>query len=348
MKSNNIFEYVLEIIKAIRRPIDIPTKIALAFLWAGCGLLAGGTISLIYDSFSVTASSNDGGIIVTLLGFILIIISAYLGHNRVQAILADEAIKDRVFFYIPGFSNSQPDIDLNEQGLDKVDIKKMMTPIKNPPFDSRIKEVANRELEHLRGILTRRASYNGATKAFIKSLSSVPFLFQLGALFRDNHIDIHFIESIHGTTKGYLLNKPRLTTKDIALSFNGEDKVENGVVNLTPNDAGEVGLALSMTQVIHKEQLPMELREHTLMVNSNHTESLLIENQEQLDELVEVISKAVSHLSSKATVVNLFLCAQTSMIFGLGKRYQEGMHGLVRVHQYCSKSNEYIWSLDIT
>lgn len=344
---DKLLNFIYSIAKIIWRPADLPTKIGTIIFISGITLLSGGVIfRVVYKENIFEYAPSDASFYSWLVGLVVVAIGLLILVCRVITVMKNESVKDIGFIYVPAFKNMSAELDITKQGLPPTNLKKLMSPLKRNPFDSRDKHESIDQLKRIKQYIEDNSDVSRAQKAYVKSVGAIPFLFHLGTVFRDNHLQTEFVANDRATGNGYLLNKEKFQCRYFTLTFNNQTDLEIAISAMQLSGTDEAAIAVSFTQDILASHLPAEFSNSTLFINSNIKDFELIQNNEKLDEVIGVISKCISRLNAHVKVVNLFICAQTSVVFKLGERYQIGMHGYIKVHHYCSTENRYIWGIE--
>ena len=107
-------------------------------------------------------------------------------------------------------------------------------------------------------------------------------------------------------------------------------------------------MAIEFTCEIAENEFPESLKEHIIKIRLNKTVSHnQIKSQITLARIVDDIIQLLIRLNKMATTIHLFISAQSTLVFSLGRRYQDGMIGNIQVHNYDAKDKKYLWAFEI-
>lgn len=188
-------------------------------------------------------------------------------------------------------------------------------------------------------MISRFVTHEGCQKLYVGGLARIPFLVGYGAMLR-NISGITYFDKSHNNGNWRLLDDEDI---NVELIFNDEQ--------VTPNDNGEIGIALGMSTEVSARQLPDTLKEHTLfVVVTDGVGRNKVLNQENLHRLSKALSDKIDTLSSKEEVgsIHLFLSIQSTLALELGRRYQEGTHKDWVIYNYDAKQHCYPWALRLS
>lgn len=189
-------------------------------------------------------------------------------------------------------------------------------------------------------VFQRFVLHSQCEKVFIGGLARVPFLVAYGSLFRTDNAQPIYFDKFHGKGgKWQLLNDEN---ENVALSQSGE--------SVMPNSEGDIGLAVAFSMPISKSSLPLDLQDHTLMIESkSKLERNLIKSQDNLEAIVSEIVQLMDKLSAQAGgSVHLFLSVQSTLAIELGRRFQEGTHKPWVIHNFDGPNGNYNWAIKLT
>lgn len=188
-------------------------------------------------------------------------------------------------------------------------------------------------------LFKRFVLHDSCEKLYIGGLARVPFLVAYGAFLRNVSSRIVYFDKYHRDGQWSLLSE-----EDCDLRLKNYELIE------TPNDIGEVGVALGLSTVIDKKQLPTRLQEHTTMLSPiAEAERNIVKNQNNLERLSNEIKVIIDKLSATETKkVHLFLSIQASLAIELGRCFQEGTHKNWVIHNFNAETGEYNWAVELS
>lgn len=188
--------------------------------------------------------------------------------------------------------------------------------------------------------LYNRFIFNDEVKnLYVCGISRVPFLVAYGYCLKGN-VSIKYIEREHSSNKSFFLD-----------DLNRKIDIIKTNENVNFSESGNIGIAIGFTSEIKKEQLPEELKEHTLFIKASIGEDrLLIRNQDNLVEIIKKIQRVIDGFSSEKSCnkIHLFLSVQASFAIELGRHFQEGMHKNWIIHNYNGESSSYSWAIELS
>jgi hypothetical protein len=193
-------------------------------------------------------------------------------------------------------------------------------------------------LEHLLKIISDKTEQVESDEVFFAGLARIPYLYFIGYGFRNAHSSIILLDHDHKRSKWYTLKD--IDDLDIDLKIKNEKEIE-------PNDKGEIGIAIEFTSKILETELPDSLREHTIRICLTKDIAYnQITSQLTLARIVDEITKLLVRINKKAETksIHLFIAAQSTLVFSLGRRYQDGMIGTIIVYNYDAQIKEYTWA----
>nr|WP_321397028.1 SAVED domain-containing protein [uncultured Desulfobacter sp.] len=175
---------------------------------------------------------------------------------------------------------------------------------------------------------------------YLGGLARVPFLVAYGSCFRAVSAEIIYFDRFHSDGSWKLLDDEE---QNIQL-------IHDEPNSISPNGKGHIGISISFTQEIRKEQLPTDLKQSTLSVKSNLIEKRnLITNQRELERLSSTIQGIIDHYSSlpNCKEIHFFISAQSTVALEIGRRFQEGIHKKWVVHNYDASKGCYDWGIEV-
>lgn len=341
-----LFNQLIRVYERIKG--DFRSKISIAFLTSGVALL-------IKSSFAFTASYknakgteftfltniNDGDLYITLLGVSLVLVGGYLGVQRYRAFAREVSIKDIALFFMPGFSNQNETVP--NSAIPRLEQSKIID-VTFPKFDSYVPENIIEEYSFRAKAIEDRVNHAGVKKGYVAALGSVPYLYLSGTIFRDGHVPLKVLEHSRSEDNWQLLDD--LGKSDSLIWNYDHNSGESAIEKVHASPEKDIAISVSFTDAINIEELPSSIRNHCLNVKLNSGygyDALSVESVQ--DAIVKEVAHVITSMSKKADKVHLFICAQASVVFKLGKLYQNGMSGTVIVHNYNPKSKSYEWAL---
>lgn len=330
---------------------DIPARLALGLTSLGITLL-GGSGAVYYASLSYTTtggatvklefSLGDICFIVALIGGLFALSGFIMILRRFRSLEKVASTRDTALFFFAGFPNMndqipissipkniQPKVTAFPMGkMDSYDPKKIVE--KYPFYAQTIKE---------------RTLHSGYSSAFVAALGSIPYLYLIGAMFRNGNIHLRTLEHDRkedkwntledvGEQKHLLCQLSEITDRSKIL-----DVVEHACWS-------DTGLAISLTNQIQSTELPDFIRDQTISLKLNSEfEYNALPCEPVQDEIIEQIAHLLTSISKYTSHIHLFVCAQASFVIKLGRLYQDSMMGEVVIHNYDASSKSYNWAL---
>lgn len=327
---------------------DLATRLSLIFISSGIALLINSSLALSASykdvkgtEVSFLANVNGTDWLNPAIGFVLVCVGIYFGLQRFRALSRDAAIKDVGLFFMPGFEN------LNERlphyAIPRLEQSKIMD-VKFPKFDSYNPLKIQDEYMFRVKTIEDRVHHSAIKKGYVSALGSVPYLYLTGTMFKDGHIPLRVLEHSRTENKWHVLDD---VGRPCSLYWDyGQDSGDRALENVTSNSEEELALSVSFTNMVAREELPEAIKGHCLNVklSSGYSyDALLVESVQ--DEVIKKIAHAITTLAKKCSTLHLFICAQASVVVKLGELYQNGMTGVVVVHNYNSTTNSYDWAM---
>ncbi len=344
------FKILNQIIKVWERiKGDTQSKIALGVLSSGVMLIgvAPFTVTLFFTSnegneLSIGALASDSERCVQIFGYILLLVGMVLCIHRYIILHRLSGIKNIALFFIPGFDNINENLPVYAL---PTNVQKKIKDVKFKKISSYIAQEIIDEYSFYTRTINNRLEHNSVEKAYLAALGSVPFLYLVGTLFRNGHLPVRVLEHERSSDKWHLLDDVG-PNESLDYSYKGVNRAEK-ISEVLPNSKNEIALSISFTNEIMENELPEEIREHTLKIrlNSGFRFDALPAEPIQ-DQIVKELAHIITTLAKKANKVHLFICAQASVILKLGKLYQDNMSGIVVIHNYNSKQKRYNWAIE--
>ncbi len=189
-------------------------------------------------------------------------------------------------------------------------------------------------------LFNRFIVHDKCKKLYIGGLARIPFLVAYGSLLRNLTAEVVYFDKFHRNSKWKTLQEEN--TKVILK----HDQLIN-----TPNENGDIGIAIGFSTPINKDQLPEALQSHTTLISpSSVSERNLIQNQENLESISDEVQSIVDKLSTSKNVkrIHMFLSVQSSLAIQIGRRYQEGTHRKWVIHNFNPDTGSYEWAIEIS
>ncbi len=175
---------------------------------------------------------------------------------------------------------------------------------------------------------------------YLGGLARVPFLVAYGSCFRAVSAKVIYFDRFHIDGEWKLLDDEE---KGIQLIHDEPQTIQ-------PNKKGQIGISISLTKEIQKEQLPIELIGNTLEIKSNlENKRNLITNQNEMERISFRIQEIVDQYSSLSDCKELhfFISAQSTLALEIGSRFQEGIHKKWIIHNYNAQKGNYEWAIEV-
>jgi hypothetical protein len=277
------------------------------------------------------------GIVIVITGVIQIIfgiIFIFLGLSGIR-----KAWSDKVFYYLQGMENQTDDPPLSAlskmatwYSLNIVRLK-IKSDAPNSLFD---------DLQHHQRIITEKVNQYNSKEIFFAGIARVPYLFFIGYAFRNAHSStVTLIEHIHLTDKWITLKSIDDTYIDTVI----EAHITTNKNKIVPG----IAIAIEFTCEIPKDDIPLNLQENfvkiKLTANYAHNQ---INSKMTVERIVENIVNQLVILNKNCTRLHLFISAQSTVVFSLGRRFQNGMIGNISVYQYDPIKKSYTWAISLT
>jgi hypothetical protein len=176
-------------------------------------------------------------------------------------------------------------------------------------------------------------------KLYVCGISRIPFLVGYGYCLKGS-VSLKYVEREHCSNKSFSLD---CINEKIELKKLNDD--------IKPSSKGNIGIAIGFTSEIKENQLPDELKTHTLFISSSiGTNRLLFKNQSNLQEVIKEVLKQIDIYSSieYCKRIHLFLSVQASFAIELGRHFQEGVHKNWVIHNYNGKEGKYSWAIELS
>lgn len=240
---------------------------------------------------------------------------------------------------LPGTTNTFPSdlLGISEQRLAREPIELSLCDPSENEYKSQV-EKYNAEL--CVDLFKRFILHDKCKKLYIGGLARIPFLVAYGAFLRNITAQIIYFDRFHNGNKWKLLDD-----EDKNILFADYELIS------TPNDNGDLGIAIGFSTCINIQCLPSELKGHTTMLTPNVKQDRnLIKNQENLErisEKVRVLIEKLSH-STSCKRIHLFLSVQPTLAIEIGRRFQDGTQRNWIIHNFNASKGEYEWAVELS
>lgn len=334
-KFNNLYKFLLNLIE-IRR-INPHVKVGSLFvIIAGAllgsfpfemgRLLLGNKTKIVIFEFKASTVDN----IILCVGIPLLLLGVYLcliGLRKTK-----NKFENKVFYYIKGIENQRDEAPKDE--LPKM--SRFYTPqiIKFTVVDKNPDEIF-KKLEYNRQTIIDKVNQSLTNEVFFAGLARVPYLYFIGHSFRDGHSTIRLLDHSHRKSKWFLLDDYE------------DEKIHIEIASsITDDNPENISLIIEFTCDIPIEDLPKPMQSNFVKISLNEKKHNQITSQEVLNRIVDDVIQEMIKLNKKCRKIHLFIAAQSSFVFSLGRRYQDGMLGDIEVYNY-NPNKKYNWSISL-
>lgn len=335
-KFFNFVRFIFTLFKS-----DIRVTIAKSFLGSGVILALGGT------AYNFTIQTKDTNIaikvidntsdILLYIGIFLIIVGIILLVNIFKSV----KINPILYFSpsLPGMSEEMPIYAVENQD------KYSTIPQKIGPIDSYNKDTIIKEYNFLQTSFRKRIDHSESNKIYMAAIGSFPYMYLMGSLPRNGHINSLIMDYDNKSSKWKLLEQygPRATNISLKDNTSINEEIDT-FANSTSND---VGIALCYTYEIFENTLPNNLKNNTIFLkNSLGIGHYYLNASDTQENLISEILQYIHRLSQNGKVVHLFVSAQASFCVNLGKRYQDNATGTIILYNYDNSLKTYTWKIE--
>ncbi len=333
----------------LRHKGDARTKIALRLLISGVALVGGSSISVLISynnksnqTFNLMIDIGATEWVILILGMAVLAPGIFLSINRYFSLKKESLIKDIGLFFIPGFNNQNEEIPI--KSLLKNEQQKIF-PVQIKKIDSYNPKLILEEYPFIKKLINERVHHKEIKQAYVAALGSVPYLYICGTMFNNGHLPLTVLEHFRREDKWKRLDN---VGSPVQLKYNfNQYKGNEAIQKLKPNSLNEIGLSISFTNEVNSTELPVALQEHTIDISLDDEYRFnAIPSDPIQDEIIEKVHHIISTLAKKSDSIHLFICAQASIVFKLGKWYQKGMYGKIVIHNYDAPNKLYNWALE--
>jgi hypothetical protein len=302
-------------------------------------LLSGGllfTLSINIPQIQINLNLDTRiGILIILFGIFIAIIGLVLICYGLSSV--KNTWERKYFYYLKGLENQS--IDPPFQALPKMATWYrpviISLSIKNENLDTMFNDLRY----SMKNIEEKTEQYN-SRDIFFSGLARIPCLFFIGYSFRTGHSNsITLIEHSHQDDNWFKLNQTNEPDIDII--------IEPNITNLNEKNS-DIAITIEFTSDILKQELPLFLQGNIVKIKTtvDHTHNL-IRSRKTLERIVEKIINQMILVSKKCNKLHLFISAQSSVVFELGRRYQDGMIGDINVYNYSPIKKGYSWAISL-
>ncbi len=110
----------------------------------------------------------------------------------------------------------------------------------------------------------------------------------------------------------------------------------------------DLAVTIEFTSEIIMNELPLCLQKSLTRIQPTVPQiHNLIKSETALKRIVEKIVNQLVQLSKRCDRLHLFISAQSSVVFELGRRYQDGMIGNITIYQYVPTRKGYPWAISL-
>lgn len=335
-KFLNFARFILTLFKA-----NIKVTIAKSFLGSGIVLSLGGTaydltINTKDESIAIRAIDNTSEILL-YIGIFLIIIGIILLINIYRSVKIHP-----ILYFSPSLSNMSEEMPM--YAVENQD-KYSTIPQKIGPIDSYNKEIVIEEYKYIKKSFDKRIDHSESNKIYIAAIGSFPYMYLMGSLLRNGHINSLPMEYDNNSSKWKRLEEYGPKATNITLKENSS--IDQEIDILANNTSNDVGIALCYTYKIFENTLPDNLINNTIYLkNSLGIGHYYLSFNDTQEDLISEILQYIHKLGKNGKRVHLFVSAQASFCVNLGKKYQDNVSGTVLLHNYDAEAKEYSWNIE--
>jgi len=339
---SNFFNWTLKVIATFKK--DIGFKIGSFLVATGVFILSGGFVfSAKYQNAAgeTLEISYDNALSWWLIGLgtvfcfagLLVLVNRYYLFGKT---------KDAILIYASGFQNQYPGPPVASLPLiDRFTATTIIFSIEDSYDTSEI----ILEYAYYKKLIANRQDYETAKTIYLAGLGSVPYLFSVGALFRDGHAIVTLLE--HERTTGWHTLKHFGEENPLIYLLNNQKiDLDAAILKIQANKHNQIALALSFTFDIVITQLPQGMGTNTLFLVPGSGSSYDAFSSENVqNKTMKLVAHTMQRLAAKADEVHLFIAAQSSVVMNLGRLYQNGAHGPLVIHNYDPDQKKYAWAI---
>jgi hypothetical protein len=294
------------------------------------------SLSLTFSEFKLSIFIDTRiSVIVLIVGIIQIVIGLYLVLSGLSN--TKKTWSNKIFYYLRGMSNQSDDPPFSALPKMATWYSPVLVKIK---IDPNLPDSIYTDLQFAIKIITEKINQYKENEVFFAGMARVPCLFFLGYAFRNAHGSvITLIEHIHQSDKWMKLRETDNIELDTMIEINIKDK------NLFVSD---ISILVEFICEIPRNDLPLHLQDNIVRIRlTKDYEHNQIESRKTIERIVEnIVNQLVIH-NKKCRKLHLFISAQSTIVFSLGRRYQDGMIGNIIVYQYNPFQNRYSWAISL-
>ncbi len=194
--------------------------------------------------------------------------------------------------------------------------------------------------EDCRVLISQVLTNGDYSKVFFAGLARVPCLFAIATFFRAASANIEVLDSFR-SSNGWKHLKELETTDAPIIELTGD-------LDSSVSPTGELGICIEITSKIEENELPEYIQQHSVcfkLTPKTTPEAFTVESH--IEYFCLKVKQFLDSATKKATTIHLFISAQSSVVFTLGRMYQEGMHGTLVIHNYDPITKSYPWAFQI-
>jgi phage anti-repressor protein len=305
---------------------------------AGVGIFTGGfifSLSLNIPQIQFIFKLDTGiGWIITIFGITLTIIG--IVYTSIGLSSVKNTWQEKKFYYLKGLDNQSKDPPF--QALPKMTIWYRPSPI--------LLTIENRDLNIMFDLLQfsmknieKKIEQYLSKDIFFAGMAHVPCLFFIGYSFRNAHSMVTLIDHDHQSDKWIKLEQIDEPDIDLIVEYH----IENEAVKYN-----NIAITIEFTSEILKDELPSFLQDSFVRIKSKSKFTHnLIKSQTTLQRIIEEIINELIRLNKRCDRLHLFISAQSTVVFELGRRYQDGMIGDITIYNYNSIRKGYSWAISL-
>jgi hypothetical protein len=306
---------------------------------SGMGVFAGGLVialSIKIPQIKINFNLDTSiGVLITIFGMLVAIIGLVLVCYGLSSV--KNTWNGKYFYYLRGLDNQQ--IDPPFQALPKMASWYRPIPITLSIKNENLETMFN-DLQYSMKIIKEKTEQYNSRDIFFSGLAKVPCLFFIGYSFRTGHSNsISLIEHCHKDDSWFRFNQTDEPDIDIIIQpniFNTNEKFS------------DIAITIEFTSDIMKQELPIFLQNNIVKIKTTvgyiHN---LIRSKMAIERITEKIINQMILLNKKCDRLHIFISAQSSVVFELGRRYQDGMIGNIIVYNYDPIKKGYSWAISL-
>lgn len=282
----------------------------------------------------ISTALNDPSPIMYVPAIVLICFGIWLIIRGVQ--VKDAGLREYCAIYIRGLPGQKDNFPVDS--LDIAHKKSTREAIRFDIITTSLKEIEN-TLQSDRRQIQQHTYHHGCADVYIAGLARIPVLVAYGSMFRNANAHLIFLDHIH-KSRTWKVMDDLPTEVELISTFDSE--------SISPSEREEIGIALAFTTPIYAIDLPVDLKDHTLIysLNTGYHHNSFVNQQEMIDVINHIIS-VITRLSKCCKRIHLFLAVQAPVAIELGLRYQDGIHRDWVIHNFDGASGSYNWHLTL-